>query len=143
MPDDLKGAVTRLTTVTDYLATGPDFRDIRTLLAHISRIQEENVWKADGSTPGLPMGREGYFIVAVRRSHNGKVYSFPALYLNNFRLQYEDEDDRLTTGWFGIEANEDGDGVTYNSILGDGDELVAWRACPRFASQEQGGPEHG
>lgn len=88
-------------------------------------------WYSDGSTPGIPLGTERNFIVAIRRARNGKIYSFPALYLNAFPLDFEDSEEweKPTTGWFSAEANDDGDGSRYSQLHFDpGDEFLAWCA---------------
>ncbi len=86
----------------------------------------------DGSTPGTPEGNEEVFIVAVRRAHDGNVYTFPASYLNSFPLQYEDEPyERETTGWFYPEGDGDND-RTYIALLGPSDRLEAWAKIPKY-----------
>lgn len=120
MPDDLKGAVERLKTVTDYLATGPDFSDIRTLLAHLSRIQEENEARI-GPRPhvlvckGCPAYRTKEW---MEPSGDGETY------------------DSGQYAWCSAAGNR-----SMGSYHYDHSAAPSW--CPALASQEQGGPGHG
>lgn len=87
----------------------------------------EGVWRTPDEVPAMPSGGEGYFIVAVRRHHSGKVWTFPATYIRDFVLRFDaDDTERAVTGWFSAEANGD-DGSTYQDLLYPGDEMIAWR----------------
>lgn len=100
-------------------------------------------WIDGQQTPTIEKGSEKYFIVAVKRAHNGKTYTLPASYLNHYPLQYEDmckcdnEEDHErydgypTTGWFTYESSHQYDGSLYENLLSaKGDELVAWAEIP-------------
>jgi hypothetical protein len=90
-------------------------------------------WRSPDETPQVPVGSDAYFIVAVHRAHTGKVHTFPALYLNQMVLRFEDEEDRAVTGWQEAEANDDGDGSRYLPLaIGARDKLVGWRDMPKF-----------
>ena len=110
--------------------------------------KDDETWVDGLISPDIKNGCETEFIVAVRRGHNGKVYSFAASYLNAYPLRYEYEcpkgdgcsgegcdDGCPTTGWF-YQTGEDGDSTQYNPLhLKDGDELVGWRNVPQWPGQ--------
>jgi hypothetical protein len=110
------------------------------------RSQDAGGWREASEVPQVPVRGERYFIVAVKRAHSGKTVSFPALYLHDYPLNYDDgdrcvcddptrhtDDGCPTTGWFQAEANDDGDGQRYSRLhLDPGDELVRWTDVPRF-----------
>lgn len=89
-------------------------------------------WQPPDLNPTIKRGAEKYFIVAVRRAHSGRVYEFPALYLNEYPLQFEDDyEERLCTGWY--QATPDGDSHTYSElVLSNEDALVGWQPLPKF-----------
>lgn len=105
-------------------------------------------WHPGDEAPQIKAGTERHFIVAVKRAHSGKTYSFPALYLHDYALRYDDgyecvckdesrhtEEGCPTTGWHSAEANDDGDGQRYNRLsLDPGDELLSWTEVPQFAA---------
>lgn len=62
-------------------------------------------WHAADETPPVPKGGHRSFVIAVRRGHDGKTYTFPAVYLNAMPLEFDD-DERP------IEAESDADGLT-------------------------------
>lgn len=99
------------------------------------------------STPDVPKGSERIFIIAVQRARNGKVYTYPASYLNAYPLRFEYEcpkgdgcdgegcdDGCPTTGWY--DATGDGDdGLTYTPIYFEkGDEFLGWREIPAWSA---------
>lgn len=95
-------------------------------------------WRLDGASPSTRVRTAEYFIVAVRRHHNKKIYSFPATYLNQFPLfdEAEDcpEDGRPTTGWYTAASCDTGEFTeTYSRFLEKGDELIGWTDVPQFA----------
>lgn len=102
-------------------------------------------WRHPDEVPEVVPGGNAYFWVAVRRKHDGRVYSFPAQYLNAMLLcnewsddtersgnRYhhgptcEDEGSFPATGWHNAKEHGEYDCV-YQPLLGDADELVAWR----------------
>lgn len=100
-------------------------------------------WHKGDGPPPVENGQEREFIVAVRRAHSGKIYSFAASYLNAAPLRYdycpkdkdgfcaECEDGCPTTGWF-VQTGDDG-GTQYNSLgLDKGDEFMGWRRVPQW-----------
>jgi hypothetical protein len=90
------------------------------------------VWRSPKETPVMGARQEAFFIVAVRRSHNGKVFSFPAIYANAIQLWYEDEGEtRVVTGWFSPESEGD-DATSFRDLLSNGDELIAWTDVPQY-----------
>ncbi len=107
--------------------------------------KSDETWHPGTEIPPVKKGSEAEFVVAVRRSMSGKVYSFAASYLNALPLNYEYEcpkgngcegvgcdDGCPTTGWF-YETGEDGEAHQYNDLhLKDGDELVGWRNIPQW-----------
>ncbi len=105
----------------------------------------EVAWRHPDEVPKVVPGGNAYFWVAVRRKHDGRVYSFPAQYLNAMLLcnewsddtersgnRYhhgptcEDEGSFPATGWHDAKEHGEYDCV-YQPLLGDADELVAWR----------------
>lgn len=90
------------------------------------------IWLDPAIPPATPKGTERYFIVAVRRSHSGKVWTFPAKYLNAYPLEFEvcgcgveHEDGCPCTGWYSASSDGEYD-ENYSPLLSPGDELVAW-----------------
>ena len=105
------------------------------------------IWNSPDITPNVKRGGSGFFVVAVRRS-NGKIYTFPAAYLNKMELSFEDcsvpesgygcvfeetEDGAICSGWFDWKTHADYDDF-YQVLLEDG-ELVAWAELPAFSGQ--------
>lgn len=107
-------------------------------------------WNAPDVDPVINAGTDKDFIVAVRRQHNGKVYTFPATYCNDLPLMSDDPKDADGAGWTQREAGEDDeDGDVYitgwfdirsdaeyenryHPALQKGDELVAWREIEAY-----------
>lgn len=103
-----------------------------------------DAWCEGDTPPAVKPGHEREFVVAVRRAHSGKVYSFAASYLNAAPLRYDycpkdkdgfceecSDDGCPTTGWF-IRTGDD-DGTQYNRLhLDKGDEFMGWREIPRW-----------
>lgn len=96
----------------------------------------ETVWFSPEIPPATPKGSERYFIVAVRRAHNGKVWTFPAQYLNAYPLLFEvcgcegEPDGHVSdgcpcTGWYSASSDGEYD-ENYSPLLSFGDELLAW-----------------
>ena len=86
------------------------------------------VWRSPDEVPSVKAGEYAYRIVAVRRAHNGEVYSFGACYLNAVSLWFEDgNESREITGW---NSEEGGDEPIYAPLLRDGDDLVGWCEYP-------------
>ncbi len=96
-------------------------------------VSDETMWFSPEIPPTIPKGSERYFIVAVRRAHSGKVWSFPATYLNAYPLTFEiceceaehSDDGCPSTGWFTVSSEGEYD-ENYLPLLSPGDELVAW-----------------
>lgn len=112
----------------------------RTALAARAEAAEkciDTVWLDPSIPPATPKGTERYFIVAVRRDHNGKVWTFPAQYLNAYPLLFEvceceaehSEDGCPSTGWYSASSDGEYD-ENYSPLLSPGDELVAWAEVP-------------
>lgn len=111
----------------------------------IARVERAEKWNVGTVTPRIDVGWEREFVVAVKRAHNGKVYSFAASYLNAYPLRYEYEcpkgegcprdgceDGCPTTGWFRL-TGDDGEGRLYQQLeLNEGDELLGWRDVPQW-----------
>lgn len=111
-------------------------------------------WQPGNTAPEVPMNDEQYFLVAVRRKHElGKVWSFPAQFLNNKLLlcAHDDPQSRKGNGWIQVPCDEGEDAdirVTgwhfenstpngeydneYRPMLDDGDELLAWGEIPQY-----------
>lgn len=99
-------------------------------------------WDTSGNPPEVEKGVAKDFIVAVKRKGRQKIYSFPATYLNAHPLEYDgdcmckhedDHDDGCpTTGWFTHESSNQYDGGLYNTLLNEGDELVAYTPVPQY-----------
>ncbi len=124
---------------------------------------EAVAWRHPDEVPEVVPGGNAYFWVAVRRKHDGRVYSFPAQYLNAMLLSNEWSDDTErsgnryhhgptcevegsfpATGWHDAKEHGEYDCV-YQPLLGDADELVAWRevadypaTTPPVAQVQQG-----
>ena len=107
-------------------------------------------WNAPDLVPDVPKGECEILIVAVRRRHSQKVFSFGACYLNAFPLHFEygcgdcgDEaecpnatgDGCPKSGWMQDEPTGD-DGRTYTPLLNEGDELVGWQTYPTFGGTQ-------
>lgn len=121
----------------------------------IARVERAETWNEGTVTPRLDVGWEREFIVAVKRAHNGKVYSFAASYLNAYPLRYEYcpkgegrpcdgcENGCPTTGWFRL-TGDDGDGRLYQQLeLNEGDELLGWRDVPQWSALAEKEPPNG
>lgn len=106
------------------------------------------IWNSPDIIPNVKRGGSGFFVVAVRRA-NGKIYTFPAAYLNKMELSFEDcsvpesgygcvfeetEDGAICSGWFDWKTHADYDDF-YQVLLEDGEELVAWACLPVFGGQ--------
>lgn len=130
----------------------PGNADARRRASSAVMVGSMSDWKDGDIIPEVRSGQSKEFIVAVRRAHNGKVYSFAADYLNACRLRYEYgcpkesegcrgddcEDGCPTTGWFSPTGDED-DGRTYHALsLRDGDKLVGWRDVPQWSDDHPG-----
>jgi hypothetical protein len=106
-------------------------------------------WHSPDETPPVKRGNEKAYIIAVRRAHNGKVTSFPALYLNTLELQYNDGqcphcpggdkcridqgyDGCPVTGWFDWTLSDDCDGRQYEPVLTKGDKIEGWTEVPQW-----------
>ena len=108
-------------------------------------VGEAVAWRHPDEVPKVVPGGNAYFWVAVRRKHDGRVYSFPAQYLNAMLLcnEWSDDTERSgnryhhgptceversfpATGWHDAKEHGEYDCV-YQPLLGDADELVAWR----------------
>lgn len=106
---------------------------------------EAVAWRHPDEIPEVTAGSHSYFWVAVRRKHDGRIYSFPAQYLNKMLLcnewsddtersgnRYhhgkadEDEGSFPATGWHTEKEHGEYEGV-YSPLLDETDELVAWR----------------
>lgn len=120
------------------------FRQADAVLA-LPLLPSGQEWKAATDIPDLKRGSQKEFIIAVRRAHNGRAYSFAASYLNAYPLEYRNEcpkgdgctgegcdDGCPTTGWF-IETGEDDDSTQFHSLnLKEGDEMLGWRNVPQW-----------
>lgn len=106
----------------------------------------EAKWFAASVPPSIPVGTQRSFIVAVRRAHSGKVYSFPAIYLNGYQLVYETgecpkgngcegngcDDGCPTTGWYSDSSEGEYDHNYAKLALAPGDEFLAWSPIQQF-----------
>ncbi|WIY54106.1 Lar family restriction alleviation protein [Devosia sp. YIM 151766] len=95
-------------------------------------ITDEVTWFSPEIPPSIPNGSDRYFIVAVRRAQSGNVWTFPAIYLNAYPLEFEvcecetEHDEGCpTTGWYTASSEGEYD-ENYSALLSPGDELVAW-----------------
>jgi len=103
-------------------------------------------WRPPTDVPAVVYGGCADYWVAVRRKNNGKVYSFPATYLNEMGLTNDDDEPlidilqgnhwielppvgdeftMLATGWYSAKQHMGDD--MYTPLLDSTDELVAWR----------------
>lgn len=90
-------------------------------------------WYPPEILPPVPKGQEQYFIVAVRRGSSGKVWTFPATYLNAYPLECNvcecdaehSEDGCPCTGWYTVSSDGEYEN-NYTQLLSPVDELVAW-----------------
>ena len=117
---------------------------IEALARQALALRAEPAWRGPDEIPEVVAGGSAYFWVAVRRKHDGRVYSFPAQYLNAMLLcnewsdetehsgnRYhhgptdEDEGNFPATGWHVEKEHGEYDGV-YSPLLDATDELVAW-----------------
>lgn len=116
---------------------------------------DEAAWRSPNVLPDVAPGAMGWFWVAVRRE-SGRIYSFPATYLNALPLNRDDFDPiekqergnrwqndppaesdeccMIATGWHDVKEHSEYDGF-YAHLLSRSDELVAWRPVQDFAIQ--------
>ena len=112
---------------------------------------EAVAWQHPDTLPPVEPGQCGWFWVAVRRANNGRIYSFPATYLNAMVLTDEncdqeesrgnryhhgpvDEDDGTfeATGWHDAKEHSEYSAIYLPLLDSDKDELVAWRAVADY-----------
>ena len=134
-------------TISWHGSSNPDWVKLGTkLYTHPPAAEVREVaWRHPDEVPKVVPGGNAYFWVAVRRKHDGRVYSFPAQYLNAMLLcnEWSDDTERSgnryhhgptcevegsfpATGWHDAKEHGEYDCV-YQPLLGDADELVAWR----------------
>lgn len=108
------------------------------------------VWQHPDTLPPVESGQYGWFWVAVRRT-NGRVYSFPATYLNAMVLTDEngdqeesrgnryhhgpvDQDDGTfeATGWHDAKEHSEYSAIYLPLLDSDKDELIAWRSVADY-----------
>ena len=110
----------------------------------------EVAWQHPDTLPPVAPGQQGWFWVAVRHA-NGRIYSFPATYLNAMVLTNEncdqeerrgnryhhgpvdqDEGSFLATGWHDAKEHYEYS-AAYSPLLdSDKDELIAWRSVTDY-----------
>ena len=124
-------------------------------------VGEAVAWRHPDEVPEVVPGGNAYFWVAVRRKHDGRVYSFPAQYLNAMLLcnEWSDDTERSgnryhhgptcevegsfpATGWHDAKEHGEYDCV-YQPLLGDADELVAWREVADYGATTPPTPSAG
>ena len=108
-------------------------------------------WQHPDALPPVGPGQQGWFWVAVRRAE-GRIYSFPATYLNAMvaltgdncdqegsrgnRYHHgpvgEDEGTFLATGWHDAKEHYEYSGFYSPLLDSDEDELIAWRAVTDY-----------
>lgn len=113
-------------------------------------------WRSANDVPPLKRGTMQEYVLAVYRSHSGKIYSFAGSYLNAYPLQYRHEcpkgdgcsgdgcdDGCPTTGWF-VQVGDDDDAAIFQSLsLKDGDKIMGWRDIPQWDASCQTAPVSG
>jgi len=111
---------------------------------HVLSMAKQQQWNHPDIAPSVKAGFSRLLVVAVRRN-DGKVYSFPAHYLNRVELCFEDqgetsgngwtheygEEMMIATGWHDYHELDD----YYEPLLNDGAELLAWCEMPQFGGQ--------
>lgn len=118
--------------LADFATTAFALRDAEAKVERMEAALEAKWWSPE-IPPSIPKGHERYFIVAVRREHNGKVWTFPATYLNAYPLTFEvceceaehSDEGCPCTGWYSVSSEGEYD-ENYSPLLSPGDELVAW-----------------
>ena len=96
---------------------------------------EPVAWRDPTDMPSIEEGSEKWFIVAVRRKHSERVFTFSAPYLNGVVLEFDEDDDlveRPMTGWASQEYDEDR--RIFFPLLSEGDELLAWQEFPKYTA---------
>jgi hypothetical protein len=75
----------------------------------------------------IPSGVDecAFFVVTVRRGHNGKVYTFPATYNCAPGNGHK-------PGWFVATQSEINGNVLFCHLLLDGDEFLGWCELPKW-----------
>lgn len=156
MAEVLRGAASQIEVLgrvsyVDHLRSIAAYLDARALEQREGRAGGAvSAWRHPDEVPDVPAGGSAYLWVAVKRNGDGRVYSFPAQYLNAMLLcdewgdgaersgnRYQhgpvDEDDGSfpATGWHSAKEHGEYESV-YQPLLGDGDELVAWREVPSY-----------
>ncbi|WP_341304692.1 hypothetical protein [Pseudomonas sp. TMP25] len=83
--------------------------------------------------PDAPLYDAIEVLVAVRRSHDGKVYVFTTEYLNRYPVikmdqVIQDDDNYMdeVTGWYYASDDEE----TWHRTLGEDDQVIAWQPKP-------------
>lgn len=104
-------------------------------------------WHPASEVPTIPRRTARTFIVAVRRGHDGKVYTFPAAYLNGMVLIWDDyrnadvedteAEEPATTGWFSEKDHHDYDVAYYKLIDDKADELIGWTEVPTYEGHHE------
>ena len=119
-------------------------------IQHAMRLAAEAAtkWYSPDVLPNVKRGDSGFFYVAVKRSHGG-TYVFPAVFLNEMELAFEDgsepesgnrclfeasDESCLCSGWFDFKVHADYDDY-YMPLLDESDELVAWSEAPVFSGK--------
>lgn len=83
-------------------------------------------------SPSIHRGSCKAFLVDVTRAHNGKSYTFPALYLNQYPLWFEYEnEERECTGWYSIETGPPDDSQYHKLDMKEGDVMNGWAEIPQ------------
>lgn len=112
-------------------------------------------WQHPDALPSVEPGQYGWFWVAVRRARNGRIYSFPATYLNMFQLSNErgdheegtgncyhhgpvDEEEGTfpATGWHDVKEHSEYDDIFSPLLVHEGEELVAWCVVPDYGDAQ-------
>lgn len=165
-PETLDGAVLRLAGIAQVIRENGPIEELRNadtadaidvVLDALAASKAEAAggeavaWQHPDTLPPVQPGQYGWFWVAVRRASNGRIYSFPATYLNAMVLidengdqeesrgnRYhhgpvdEDEGTFEATGWHDAKEHSEYTAVYLPLLDSDKDELIAWRAVPDY-----------
>lgn len=157
--DEVAEVITHAERMGYMVDTGVTIDLLRRVQAALAQQPEApaQAWRSPDEIPEVVSGGIAYLWVAVRRGHNGRVYGFPAAYLNAVPLNRDDLDPiegqergnhwkneppgehdecaMLATGWHKAQEHSEYDGF-YSPLLGAADELVAWRAVANYPGAE-------
>lgn len=105
--------------------------EITRLTAEVEEFRKDKWISVDDMLPEVKEGDAKFFNIVIKRKHDGKSYSMPAVYLNKMELtNVNSYDDEYFTGWY--ETKEHYEFEQYYSKIesNDGDIVTHWQPLP-------------